>query len=1310
MFKISKPISQQTIVDYHREQYSAGSEANYYSENGKVVGSFHGKLADEFGLLDKAATEERISRLAAGQHPETGEQLVKHRTAAAKEEPWGKTSGAWREYLDTQFADAMIDGREPFREVDGREAWKANADLKIPEGGLALPARTEHELTLIRMQESAAEFYSTRLAGVEGRAGREYLDGRQITEESRETFRLGFSGYGNELLQHMQAQFRRELLLESGLFYERESDGALQDRFKGRVMFPIQDARGAVIAFAGRRIDDNKDRKYINSPTTPIYRKGDTLYNMHRAASVGSGRVVIVEGQLDAIQSHQAAVRDVVALGGVALTANAGIGAVDQIRSVAHTVVLNLDGNAAGRLGTEKHLPALLEAGLRVRALSLAEDPDKFAVKHGAEKYAAEIDRARPLIEWLAGRAPEKFTVSDTYGKIDALRWITETLSDVRPEHREEMAGEVTRYLKTPADESAKPKHVEHRAAIDAMFAPPKSFSVQALVGGTLNGESIPGDGRLVESHNHAVRVALDSMQRYTQARLRDSAPYTSENWCAALFLHDTSRPVGDHAPNPQLHTHAVVFNMTRAADKIRSMDPAWLYRIQTYGNAVYMAEVACDARKYGYLLERGKNFSMEIQGYSKEYLKAMSLRGEDIEEEMKVRGVTGEKASDLVTLERRQAKQHWEAEALQAEHRREAEAFGMNPALVEAAARERGGFVLAAEKRAELAHKALDYAKERLFEGQAVNDHFELMRDALRFQPDCLREKDIQQAFEARRGEFVRVGHYRTHAPGERYTTPEMEAIERESIQIVLRGQGKSAPIAAGLTRDQFREGYRIREVKGKRIELNDKQMWMAYRVLTSPNQYMIVAGAAGVGKSSTFEAVAEIAEQHRAAGYQVVGMAATSSATNNLRAMGISSQTLQGHITRGVKPGASKTLYLLDEGSLVGSQSLRKFLDTVRPQDRVIVAYDHRQHHSVEAGRIVKELEDAGVQTIRLEEIVRQRQNPQLLAVIEKFRDSFGPRGSRNMIDGLQMLADQGRVHEVHHRVKRFAAIADYYAQDHARTLIVSPDNRSIAEINLAVRAKLQELGYVKPDAYEAIVLTGVRNVKAADKKRATTYEEGNVIRWGKSGTLGGRGRVSAGQYTAVVGVNADTNEVTIRVGDALGVRDVTYDPRNGTSAELYESGGRQLAVGEKVQITRPWTLRPGDVIANRDIAVITALDAEGNAELEIDGRHVPWNVREMPHADYGYAMTSYSAQSATVPRVAVHIDTGDSRIRALIEKALMYVGASRGAEDVAVFTDDEAVLLSERESPVLRQHEKPMALAAEEVEEIGAAMRVA
>ena len=155
-------------------------------------------------------------------------------------------------------------------------------------------------------------------------------------------------------------------------------------------------------------------------------------------------------------------------------------------------------------------------------------------------------------------------------------------------------------------------------------------------------------------------------------------------------------------------------------------------------------------------------------------------------------------------------------------------------------------------------------------------------------------------------------------------------------------------------------------------------------------------------------------------------------------------------------------------------------------------------------------------------------------------------------------------------------------------------------------------------------------------------------------------------AGQYTAVVALDADRNEVTIRLADALGTRDVTFDPRTG-QGEIYESVVRQFAVGDHIQITRPWPVKRSNVIANRAIGTITALEENGEAELQIDGQRLKWSIRDMPHADYGYAMTSYSAQSLTVSRVAVHIDTGDSRIRPLLEKALLYVGTSRGVDDV-------------------------------------------
>jgi hypothetical protein len=186
-----------------------------------------------------------------------------------------------------------------------------------------------------------------------------------------------------------------------------------------------------------------------------------------------------------------------------------------------------------------------------------------------------------------------------------------------------------------------------------------------------------------------------------------------------------------------------------------------------------------------------------------------------------------------------------------------------------------------------------------------------------------------------------------------------------------------------------------------------------------------------------------------------------------------------------------------------------------------------------------------------------------------------------------------------------------------------------------------------------------------------------------------------VRSGQYTEVVAVDAERNEVTVKSGP----RTITYDPEKHYGVQIYETAGRAFGVGERVQVTRPWTVTKGLKIASRAQARITALDAKGRGALEFeDGRRVKWNAAEMPHVDYAYAMTSYSLQYATAEQVLVHIDCGDSRVRSLLDRSLLYVGALCGANNIRVYTDDRAGLLSEN-SPVRRLKEEPVALSPSE-----------
>ena len=267
---------------------------------------------------------------------------------------------------------------------------------------------------------------------------------------------------------------------------------------------------------------------------------------------------------------------------------------------------------------------------------------------------------------------------------------------------------------------------------------------------------------------------------------------------------------------------------------------------------------------------------------------------------------------------------------------------------------------------------------------------------------------------------------------------------------------------------------------------------------------------------------------------------------------------------------------------------------------------------------------------------------------------------RANRIFLQGMQLLRDQVRMLEVPKRGDRFEALAIWYRRDWRNSLIVTPDNQSIEEITTKVREKLQELGYLAADKYKGVVYRSAGDTTQEDLTYAANYRPGMLIRWtGKENTLGGVRdscggvvRLKSGQYTEIVSadIGLDTNGnqknlLTIRVTDGFGDRTVTFDPR--LTRELDESAVRPFAIGDQVQITRGWKAG-GKQIPNREVGTIMSLTEQGVGEIDFDGRRLAVDMKEWRHIDHAYAMTSHSAQSITVPRVAVHIDVGDTRIR--------------------------------------------------------------
>ena len=546
-------------------------------------------------------------------------------------------------------------------------------------------------------------------------------------------------------------------------------------------------------------------------------------------------------------------------------------------------------------------------------------------------------------------------------------------------------------------------------------------------------------------------------------------------------------------------------------------------------------------------------------------------------------------------------------------------------------------------------AHEGVSYARERGMEREAVADERTLMRDALKHTMGEARLPELRAEFERRvQSHGLIEVEPRPGLAGRAFTTPEMQGYERELIERMKMGQGTREVLADGQVRQQTMEQH---------PHLSVSQRHAVEDVLTSRDRMMALEGVAGGGKTTSLAAVREGAER---AGYQVEGLAPTSRAAQKLAEAGIETQTLQRHLARGERQDdGQKRLYVVDESSMASTKQMHTFVERLKENDRVLFVGDVRQHEAVEAGRPYAQLQEAGMRTARLDEIIRQK-DPALKEAVEQLA-----RGE--VREAIGNLNSQGRVHEIGDREQRIAEIAREYVRSPEKTLVVSPDNASRREINEAIHRTMQSEGKVSTDEQRVHVLYARQDVTGADRQHAQNYEKGDVLRYSKgSKPLG----IEPGEYARVSHVDRESNTLTVK---RHGGEELSYDPRRLQGVTVYRDSERTFAQGDRVQLTAPYHEQK---LANRELGTIERIDGGGNLKLHMDsGREVEFNTRQHPHLDYGYAVTSHSSQGQTADRVLIHVDT--EHAPELMNSRMAYVSVSRAQFDVQMYTNDAKAL---------------------------------
>ncbi len=813
----------------------------------------------------------------------------------------------------------------------------------------------------------------------------------------------------------------------------------------------------------------------------------------------------------------------------------------------------------------------------------------------------------------------------------------------------------------------------EHRPGFDITFSAPKSVSLAAL----LPTEEHPhGDRAVVRAHNAAVRETLDWIEGSlletrgwdpaTGRRPRVKAP----SMVAALFRHIASRNL-----DPQLHTHAVIANMTRDEDgRWKSVEPTLLHRNARLIGAYYRDRLARQLMEKGYSILPamvGRLPSFELAGYGRELREAFSTRRHEILAYVDEKGWDrGAAAMQAATLATRKRKAEPVRAQLQELWRDRAQELSLDTALAEARS---GQAIALPEGPSALA--IVRRCMRQLEERQSVFSEHDLEALALGHSPGRHSLGEIRDAV----AWLVRDGHLveaQLRRADRAFVTDRALKAERSTIAMMKAGIGAGTALA--------REKDVTARLDG--AGLTEGQEEAVRTILLARDRVVGVQGRAGTGKTTMLRHVRALAGEK-----PVIGLAPSTAAAAVLgRETGIHARTLQWLLARRRAAGGNgqalealrKTfggaVLVLDEASMVSTDQMRSLLRAADELDvsRMVLVGDSSQLRAVEAGQPFRLLQRAGMTTATMDDILRQR-NPELRAAVQAVL--AGDPG-----EAVELLGSS--VHEVAHEELGQKAAQAWLALDTAtrdNTLLVAPTHALREEINRTVREALASEGVLRGKALgiERLVSLGLTRTEKGDVRN---YREGDLVVFHHDLM---NYRLKKDEILTVTGIDYDRVMLLHPDGKPRWIRpagSVRYQ------LDVYETRPMEIRAGDRVRWTRNDRKRS---LVNGERAEVEGID-KGRVRFRLDdGRGLSLRVDDpqLRHIDHAWSSTVHGAQGSTADGVIAVLDSSHG---ALADQSTFYVEISRARDRAVVLTDNAEELVK-----VLADNtgERPTALEA-------------
>lgn len=776
-------------------------------------------------------------------------------------------------------------------------------------------------------------------------------------------------------------------------------------------------------------------------------------------------------------------------------------------------------------------------------------------------------------------------------------------------------------------------------AGLDLTFSAPKSVSMQALIGGSTE---------LLDAHqeavSHALRFVQAELAAYRSTQDGETVSMRSQNVVVARFDHDLSREL-----DPQLHTHCVVLNLTQRADgEWRALDAHALYEQQKLLGVIYRAELARRVQALGYGIRRThQDGRFELAHITRQQVEVFSTRSRAIDTALAAKGESRATASAAMreiaglstrrakdpSLRRSELRESWNAKAA---------ALGVNwkPELRMAAPLER------AEVEART-RQAVDFAVAHLTERSAIVSRLFIAQEALAHGAGSVGLDDVQADIDRR----LAGGELLASVDGRRLTTPGAQAMERAILDIERRGK-EALPAAVWEPRQGgLFEGpdTSSRPAPGIGDHLTVGQRRAAELVLSTRNRVVGVQGLAGTGKTAMLRTVSE----NLGGEFKAIGLAPSAAAARELTAAGFEAMTIAGFLASG-RGLDERTMVVVDEAGMVSLRDMHALLSAVEDAGaRAVLVGDTSQLKAVEAGAPFRQLQEQGMATVRMADILRQQN--------EKLRAAVVDAAAGNVAASLKKL--EATVAEVPYATERYERIAKDYAsrlpEERLQTLAVAGTNRARQAINERVRHRLGLAG----TGTLVTVLEG-RDLTRAQVQSSLSYAAGDIVEVLR-------------HYDSIGLRRGDTAEVVETAPGCITLRrqdgqTVQWRPTAMPHVAVHRAEQRELAVGDRIRFTAN-DYRLG--VINGQSGTVEAIDpAAGELTVRVDSeRAVTLGLNQPLRLDHAYCTTVHAAQGQTCDRVLVDADVSG----AMANQSLYYVAISRARHGVTLYTDDKDLL---------------------------------